>query len=262
MLSRNDPFYSSKLSIERGKHHAGEFTEHLTAFTDSNPHAFVIEVDPDTGEDLHKIKLIKPMPIEIEGLALDAASNFRNALDQAMFAIVGKMTYFPFGINEADFEKNVTGKSKKSVPVEVINLIRRFKPYLGGNDPLWALNKIGNTNKHGVVVPMATNLTSYTFGDLEIEPGSGPIFIGGNPGWDFEKNEMIVNRFAAGAKYKITANPRISFFIGMHGIPVVEGQEVVTVLNYFSSIVESIVMALEAEWLRLQRIEFVKMHTA
>lgn len=112
ILSRDDPFYSPKYSISRGWFHVDNFQSRLKAFLDSAPYNIVTEIDADTGDYVQKIKLVKAIPNDLEGCAIDAACNFRNALDQAMFVIGRKGTYFPFGKTESDFENAVKGRCK------------------------------------------------------------------------------------------------------------------------------------------------------
>ena len=262
MLTREDPFYSSKFSINRGKQRTLDFSKSARGFVESNPYAFVSEVDPDSNYEVHKIKMVKPMPESIEGEAVEAANHLRSALDQAMFAIGGKGAYFPIAHNLSDFEKGVKGRCK-NIPVEITDIVRRFKPYRGGNDLLWALNEVANTQKHGVIVPIAMQPVSVRSGNISISRHTGengPILIGKSPVWDFVKNEMEVNRFPLGVKYVMEANPEMTYFIAMHGIPIVERKDAVTILNAFVGIVENIVMALEVEAIRLRLVQMFDSH--
>jgi hypothetical protein len=72
----------------------------------------------------------------------------RSALDQAGAAcavLTGKTnpkkSYFPFADSGPELTKVIKGRCK-DLPGEIISLFRSFQPYQGGNDPLWAMNKI------------------------------------------------------------------------------------------------------------------------
>jgi hypothetical protein len=254
MLSRDDPFYSSKYSIERGKQHAANLAKGVKAFVATKPYTLVREPDPDTGGKVEKIRVTKPFPDDLEGIALDAAANLRNALDQAMFSVMRKDTNFPFGKSSNDFERAVERYCKK-VPEDIINLIRGFKPYVGGDGVLWALNKFGNTTKHATIVPMCAAVGSMSLGSYRINNVGKAPFTLSMPRWDFAKNEMVICRFGGntGVAYD-SSNFRISLFITVHGIPVIEGQPVESVLAYLIGKVGEIVMAIEAEAIRLKSV--------
>lgn len=236
-LSWNDPFYSPKYSISRGWFHVDEFHSRLKAFLDSAPYNIVTEIDADTGNYVQKIKLVKAIPNDLEGCAIDAASNFRNALDQAMFAIVRKETYFPFGKTDFDFENAVKGRCV-DVPKEIINVIRELKPYVGGDDYLWSLNKLANTNKHGVIVPIAS-----VFGQMTTDAK-----------WSFTKNEVELNRFDLSNRTFHT-NLEGSVFVGFFGIDPIEGDEAGQVLSFMGMAAETAVKMMELEAQRLGIID-------
>jgi hypothetical protein len=231
----NDIFHNAKYSIGRGKYHAAKFQSATDAFLLTDPYRIVFGVEPETGDHVQKIRLVKPMPEDLKGLALDAVSNLRNALDQMMFAITGKMTYFPIGETLSDFENAVKGRCKE-VPIEILEVIRGFKPYRGGNFNIWELNKLANSNKHGIIVPCVPEIGEIYFPRVaseDITPDLGQVGA-----WDFTKNEMELNRFRPDGTYK--SNISIAVYIGFHGIPEVEGTPAVEVLNVCALCVETV----------------------
>lgn len=52
-------FDSSKFSVRRGKHHAANFETGVNAFIASEPYDLVTEIDPDTGDQVEKVKLVE-----------------------------------------------------------------------------------------------------------------------------------------------------------------------------------------------------------
>jgi hypothetical protein len=65
-----------------------------------------------------------------------------------------------------------------------------LKPYLGGNDALWALNKFCNSNKHKIVSPAVITTAEFT---AEFIKTKGFVSMR-PPIWDSEKNEMELFR--------------------------------------------------------------------
>lgn len=58
----------------------------LKKFFDSSPYRQVIQFDPNGPTDIHKLKLTIELPDALPGIAFDAVSNLRAALDQAGYA--------------------------------------------------------------------------------------------------------------------------------------------------------------------------------
>ena len=241
-------FSSSKYSIDRAKQHLVDFERQIIEFVKTEPYILTVDVDSETSEKVHKIKLIKPMPHALPGIAADAVNNLRSALDQAIFAVTSAIganrTYFPFSNNSGNFVHTVNGRCKE-LPQEITTLISAFKPYKGGNDMLWAINELSNTNKHAIVASTAT-----TVGGITISEGvfSGGLFMRA-PVWDRSKNEAELFRqpFNGTAKFDI----QIATFIVICDVDFLQGRPALEVFNEFVSVVESIIRALEAECARL-----------
>ena len=238
----DDPFYSSKYSVERAKHHVNDLKLQIAEFFKTTPYTRVCETNADRTQNIHKFKLIKPMPVHLSGIARDAVFSLRSALDQAMYAMTGKFLYFPFRNSKSEF-KDAMKDVRKSVPKEIANLVSGFKPYKGGDDLLWALNKMNNPNKHGIIRPVAFALLVAQF---ERDDGVPAPRI---PAWDRTKNEMefILSVPSAPVEPKF----EIATWVAICDVEVVDGQPVDAVLNNLTSKVEGIVMALEAEAKRI-----------
>ena len=247
----SDPFYSSKYSITRAKHHISDFERQIVEFDNTNPYIFIIDTDADTSEQIHKVKLVKPMPDALPAIASDTVHNLRSALDQTIYALklisgntANESTLFPFADNAANFQNTVKGRCKQ-LPKEIVALICAFQPYKGGNNLLWALNKLSNTNKHAIVRPVI-----LTTGNINI---TGGVITGGlifnSRVWDRTKNEIEVFRQPKGGT--LSSNVNVTVHIAMCDVEFVDGKPAIAVLNALVRIVESIVLALEAESRRI-----------
>ncbi|MGI8545698.1 MAG: hypothetical protein ACR2MD_19755 [Aridibacter sp.] len=130
----SDIFHSSKYCIERAKHHLSDFERQIAEFFKTNPYCLVVETNPNTSEKIQKVKLVKPLPVALPGIASDLVNNLRSTLDQAVFAILKtKNAFFPIAPTLADFQNSVKGRCG-GLPPEIANLISGFKPYKGGNN--------------------------------------------------------------------------------------------------------------------------------
>jgi hypothetical protein len=239
----DDPFESSKHSIAWAKDHLIELKREMDAFN-KDAYAQVVEPDTDGVHEIHKLKLVKTMPRSIAGHTRDIINNLRSALDQAMFALVGKFQYFPIRDSEPEFDKAIN-RLPKEVPKEIRDLISKFEPYKGGDNLIWALNKLSNTNKHGTISPMAVVTQGMSFTSVSTA-GNASFHV---PYWDRAKNEMTLARNVRGSEFNM--NIQVILFIAIYDVEFVDREAVLAVLNEFVGKVESIVMGIEAESKRI-----------
>jgi hypothetical protein len=177
--------------------------------------------------------------------------SLRSCLDQAGYAIAvaigkkGKNAHFPFGDTAADVEGARSGRSKE-LPKDIFDMMASYKPYRGGNDLLWSMNKICNSHKHEIITPVAHYCGGAVFNQISFHGGFGAFMC---PVWDFVKNEMIIARVAHGATFNYDI--KHAFFIAFADINPVKGQPAIPILNQMISIVDSIIAGLETEANRL-----------
>lgn len=247
----SDLLESSLYSVEQAKRRIDEFAEHLVAFRDSNPYREVIESNEDATYDIYKIKLVKPLPRPIRGIAFEIVSHLRASLDQAGRATAvaagqrGAKTKFPFGDNAAEVLSRGTGESKH-IPKEIFDLMVTFKPYEAGNHPLWALNKLCNTGKHDLVVPLPIIAGDSYIDHFEID--SAPRF-NWPPRWDSTKNEMIFLILPTGGKAKYKFQMRMPIAIGK--VKGVEGNPALNVFNVIHAEVARCLSVISEEAIRI-----------
>jgi hypothetical protein len=246
-------FGHAHYSIEHAKRHIENVEREFEAWGKTYPYAAFVEPNADGTEDIHKVKLTKPLPVALPGIVFDALGNLRAALDQAGYATAtasgksGKKAKFPFGDTEAEVKSRVHSQSKE-IPQEVFDVMVALQPYKTGNVTLWALNKLCNTNKHEITIPLP--LITYA-------PGvTGDGFFGGRvieliwpPKWEPSKNEMIVARLERGSNFNYQLQIAASITMGkVHGVA---GKPVPAVLNEMLTMVEDSLMAIEAEARRI-----------
>jgi hypothetical protein len=156
----SSPLNSVRLTVRHAKDHIAELDLLTEAFFDTDPYEMVIEPDPlYPGRKIQYARIAKPLPYRIPGLASDAAVNLRSALDHIGFICArhaggnGKKAYFPFAdtLAEVKAAARIKGPSEQ-IPKPIFDYMVACQPYEGGNDTLWRLNKIANTNKHEVTL--------------------------------------------------------------------------------------------------------------
>lgn len=234
-----NPFSSCKFSLKRAKQLVETFHEERIKYVESVPIIQHRQYDLATGQTIFVAKLEKPVPEELSGLAFDAINNLRAALDQSVFPFSnGRDGAFPFAKDEEHFKNALKGRTK-GMPDEIVGIISDAKPYKGGNDLLYALNKIDNSRKHAIISPFAffnpmTNLSGQGFGRFRFPK---------NPTWNRETGEMELFRVTPGSHFSFRFDFRS--YVVMTGVDVIDGRPSSATLTEFVDIVEGIITSIE-----------------
>lgn len=245
-----DAFRSAKLTLARAGHHISEFDATLNQFIRENAWRYFVETSADGTRCTHKLKLPQPLPDTLPSILFDAANNLRAVLDQAGYAaaVAGGMveprsTYFPFGGNFQEFENTIKRGRCKDLPPGILVFFRTFRAYEGGNDTLWALNKLCNTKKHCALVPLR-----ILHGKLSIFAGcaSGLGSVDDSAfGWNAEEREFTL--LCAGPEVHCSYNKDFAFSVAIESIGALRGRTANKVLAEMFSMVQGILLGTEEE---------------
>ena len=211
----SDPFASPKRRLARAKSKLETLIREGKAFAAENPYSIVTE----------------------PGYACAIANG----------KVTPKNTYFPIADSAPQLETDVIGRGRcKDVPPDIVTLFRSFQPYKGGNLPIWALNRLANSNKHRLITPMGVAAEqSISINQIIRVPGLS-IHV---PRWDREKNEMLILSAPIGSNVKYDLN--FAILISFDEIEPVAGHPVIPVLATMFGEVERILLATEAEARRI-----------
>jgi hypothetical protein len=243
-------FSSSWNSIEHAKKRLHEFEGEAAAFLNARPYARVVETNEARTEDTHKLKLAKPLPVELSEIAFDAFKGLRSALDQAGQTVAvavgarGNQAHFPFGDNLVEVAA-CAQKGSSDIPKGIFDVMLSFKPYKGGDDLLWALNEVCNSGMREIIAPVA-----IVTGELSEAAASagGTIRASWPPRWDSTKHEMVIAVTRHGAAFG--GNFEFAFFMALANIEIAGGKTAAAVLEDLVVKAQNIVSAIEAEAIR------------
>lgn len=240
--------------LNDAKDQISKFENEINSFFQSNPYKRVIEHNTKESTDTHKIKLIREIPGQFRSRTRHIASDIRSSLDHIGYAaaiasgkINPKKTYFPFG-KSIDEENNLRNRNCKDYPKEIFDVFWSFKPYIGGNSLLWALNEIANCNKHRAIVPIGHGLAGGQMMDHFSCDGLCH-FMGFPPIWDSEANEatLCIVDSTANTNYEIS----LTFGISFGDIDIVKGTPILDTLKALHNLAERIILASDAEGIRI-----------
>jgi hypothetical protein len=252
-----DKFHSSRTRIRWAKEDILHFKKRMLAFFKTKPYARVVEPHDNGIQEVHKIKLIRPLPEALTSRTIKAAEDLRSALDMAAYAIAEAVggpalerndIYFPFSRGETDLKSRVN-RVCKYFPEEIKALFTKLQPYKGGDDLLWALNELCKPSKHKIIVPVGTSSGEMRLTRAIMTSGTaGGGYISLSK-WDSEKDEMVIGAVGIGGKFEYDFN--VAFNITFGEVEIVKGQPVAGVLDALAGKVSGIVDATEAEARRI-----------
>jgi hypothetical protein len=248
----SDEFRSPERRIARAKEHIADLQREAGLFFDSKPFSAVIEPHSDGIQKVHKIKFTKTLPDALSDRAAEAADSLRSALDQACYTVCRaamggdpKNTHFPFADTAQGIDDALSKGRSKDIPQDIATLLRGFKPYKGGNDLLWGLNRMRIANQHKLLVPIAVAAGGSEFVAVE---GAGPYSLM-FPNFDRLKNESILA--ITGTNSKLQYQIKVSFQVTFDEVDALSGKEAIGTLNALAGEIEGILAAIKAESRRI-----------
>lgn len=245
-------FEGANLLLSNAEKHFSEVSLKERVFSEGKPYTTIVDKETDPENDIYKIVLASEFPPSIKTTVADSINNIRNSLDHAVVASakllgmqnVGNL-HFPFANSLSELDNTIKGRCKGIRP-EIVTLMRSFQPYKGGNDLLWAINKLANVGKHQMLIGVNAKGNLSEWGLIANRPPEPCA-----PFWDSRKNELIFAIMSKGGQ--LHGHVNLSLHIAFGDIEVVGFQPVVSTLNHMIGIAKSIVLAIEAETFRLAR---------
>jgi hypothetical protein len=144
----------------------------ISEFMGANPKPYKIstKVDPQTRELRYYLARVESPPEVLSLIIGDALFNLRSALDHLaqQFYLLGSGTTTPsartqFPICESAKEYADQSPNRlKGMRQDAVDFIDATKPYKGGNDELWRLNKLNNIDKHRLLITVGGSFGTLT----------------------------------------------------------------------------------------------------
>ncbi len=254
------PLSSARTLVKRAKKDLAKLDRRTTQAIKRQKYEIFSEPDPNKPELVqYKMRLKRELPDAVSDLTGHVVNNLRSALDHALYGIARisgcKKTvpraYFPFSKDSTTFENNLAG-SCADVPKGLWPLLRHYKPYLGGEDFLFALNQMCGSNKHALIIPVVTATMSAAVDMAAIGFCSAPYPY---PVWDKAKNEMWLFTVHRSATNQFKCNLGFHINIAFGEVGLLHNCPVFSNLEKFIWMVEIILDEIESE---SRRLGFIK----
>jgi len=248
--------------IERAKKHVGDLEASVQGFIQSNPYEVIRHDEPDTGDWVFKVRVLRQPPLELSAIAGDAIHNLRASLDLLVCElvrgernIVTDKTSFPIARNAKVF-KSGHMRMVEGAPHEAIRLIKRLKPYKGGNEALWRLHKLDIADKHRLLITVGGAHQSVVldfaryFDNL---PGMNPELIppqdlsmpiglnAADQQWPLKDGTEVFRVGHGGQNLKMHENPQFTFHVAFGEGEIVQGEPLIPTLHQLVNFVEGVI---------------------
>jgi len=156
----------SRVKIARARMHLEELDRAVNGFLAANPYDIYSEFDTQTGEEVWRIKVLLPPPVELGGMIGDAVHNLRSALDLAVCQLVrvnnGKVAFntgFPIYKDPKDYQAH--GRTKvQGVTPAALRIIDFLQPCNQPGRPEehmnYILHRLDIEDKHRLLIPVGS----------------------------------------------------------------------------------------------------------
>jgi hypothetical protein len=158
-------FAGAKFKISRGRYHIESLKLEIAGYLLRDPSAYLLQFDARTGEHGIVLKRREDIPHSFALIFGDAVHNLRSALDILANELVslGSMptgkVIFPFADSAEGLEEQLKQKMQ-GVPADILDQIRKLKPYRGGNKMLRALHALDIADKHFSILKIGSTSTT------------------------------------------------------------------------------------------------------
>jgi len=184
-----NPLSGVRIKIDRAKKHFDELNREMRMFKSREPYVVMPYTDIDSRDEIYKLWIVEEIPHSWGGAIGDVVHNLRSAFDLLANALVldngvtpTKDTKFPISSSSKRIDDYIAS-ALQGAASSSIALVKRIKPYPGGNDTLWRLHQIDIVDKHRLLVPVggAHSNIKWTvsmpnpFGEGHLPPMTMPI---------------------------------------------------------------------------------------
>jgi hypothetical protein len=170
-MTADDRIRLIRIKIERANKHIAELEDAILQSGVLHGKTARANMDAEPGEPFLHFGSFNVYAPEIPAMIGDAAHNLRSALDHLAYHLVWVGTdngevrsqgwekiQFPIAHSADSYKSDRTAGKVQGMERKAIEAIDALKPYKGGNEPLWLLNKIDNADKHSFILPIGEDV--------------------------------------------------------------------------------------------------------
>jgi hypothetical protein len=253
----DNEFAPAKESVDWAEDAIAEFQEAAQGFFQSDVTEIVTEFDPQTRENVQKIRMRRPIPKEFRRRATEALVHTRHAFDQATYAARNvtsgrrKATiYFPWSRSPTDLEHLL---ESRGIDKRLWDIFATHEPYpradthSGGDDIIRTLAVMAN-DKHTVGLSVGGDITSTGYPSMRGDVVESMTIL--MPRWDSVKNEAELIRWVGDVKIEGQYNFRFEIVLKDARLP--HSVNAVSDLIAFAAKAKSVIESLQGRCVDLR----------
>lgn len=247
-----NPFDGPRAKVARARKHLAELIDIQLAYRASKPVSWDFRVDTDKRPKLF-LKIEKMPPEDAAPITSDILGNLRSSLDLAVCAAAQldgatnlKNTYFHFAQSETEWDKSVKGRTK-AAPKHIVELNRALAPWEDGDALLYALSRLAATDKHQLLVPIASTSSEASIDGIKIAKGNGELnkVESQVPRFTAVGEEIAMMTFEENSGAIITGPINITPGFAFGDVDVVPYTPVIVITNRLCGVCENIINLIE-----------------
>jgi len=236
----------SRLKIEWAKEHIDQVEACIRHLVSEDGYVIRPEQNPRNGQYALYVGPPDGFPAQLPLAIGDAVHGLNTVMDYlwsglartANSQIVSKITFPRHETRENLLAQLTNGNHatlKHAFPQAEAFVCDLVKPYRGGNDLVWGLNKLDNVNKHRMLIPV---IYIMQFGKLVAEAENGGVI-------DISFS-TVVNRgpsypIALGAPFKVNDDAKATIELFLQDVEVFRDEPIVPLLRNLASAVSEVV---------------------
>jgi hypothetical protein len=170
-MTADDRIRLIRVKIERANKHIAELEDFVMQSGVLHGKSFRLDANAETGKPFLNIGSFNIYEPGLPAIIGDAVHNLRSALDHLAYHLVMVGTdkggirterweniQFPITHSADSYKSKRTAGKVEGMERKAIAAIDKLRPYKGGNEPLWLLHKLDNTNKHSFILPIGEDV--------------------------------------------------------------------------------------------------------
>lgn len=250
----------ARTKIKRAKSHIQNFETARASFFGHDPYVVGTQRDPETRQLIYYVVSVEDVPPLLSSIVGDAIQNLRTALDYLAYQLVvvgtgsepSDRVYFPIFNSEKEYEAKKLGKIK-GASEDAIKAIDSLKPYKGGNDLLWQIDKLNIVDKHRLLLTVGS-----AFCSVDLGAHMSQMMQSAFPDRDFPTIPLFVRPadklcpLKAGDILLVDApdakpnkNMKFAFDIALSEPGIIQSESLLETLNDMANLVETIIAPFE-----------------
>lgn len=161
-------FESSRLKIKRADQHINNLKILVSDFLKTDFYTLEANYKTHIQQVAYRVVRVDPLPENVPLVLGDAIHNLRSALEHFMWETVDRFggtppdlhTSFPIAMTEQQYRSAFAKREITLLRKEIKEFISDVQPYVTGDNTLWNLHQLDITDKHQLIIPVASAATS------------------------------------------------------------------------------------------------------